>query len=120
MKEDLKLHERLMFWIAMVLPPLVWFINLGVTYAFASDACAGGSFWPIYVTMVVSLGIAAGASAFAYREWKRMGSPRHALDPGEKGLVEFLAAGGRLLTTFFLVVTAVALLPPIVFGGCLL
>lgn len=120
MTDDLKVHERRIFWIALVLPPVVWFANLGVSYALAgSDACHEGRVWPIFLTMAIALVIAGGAAAFAYREWKRLGSPYRALDPADAGVAEFLAAGGRLLTVFFFVVTAAAILPPVIFEGCL-
>lgn len=118
--EDLKIHERRIFWIAMVMPPAIWFANLGVTYAFASEACVGGRAWPIYATLGVSLVAATVATVFAYREWKQLGEPHRALHHGERGLAEFLAAGGHYLTAFFLAVTAGAILPPLLLGGCLL
>lgn len=113
------LHGRRLFWLTVVLPPAVWFANLSASYAFAVAACETGRVWPIYLSTFLALVLAGAALAFAHREWRRLGSPRRALDPGHEGSSEFLGAGARMLAAFFFAVIAVATLPPLLFGACL-
>ena len=98
----------LVLWLWILASPLIWFLNLAVSYAVAAHICVGGNKAALYGATAFSLCITAVAAGFCAVQWRR-------LPPSRKGA---MALGGSALGGLcFLVILAQAI-PNLMLAGC--
>ena len=62
----------LVLWAWILASPLVWFLNLAVSYSVAAHICAAGNKTVLYVSTVLSLCITAAAAGLCAAQWRRL------------------------------------------------
>jgi hypothetical protein len=98
----------IVLWPWIFASPLVWFLNLAVSYAVAAHVCAGNNKGALYGATLLSLCITATAAAICRKQWRR-------LPPSRKRGMAF--GGSALGGLCFLVILAQAV-PNLMLAGC--
>jgi hypothetical protein len=108
--------SRRLLWLAAVLAPAAWAVDLEASYALAARACGAGpghrvALWMVPLAAVV---VSALGALLAARGWTRAESPAVATWPPDR----FLAAGGLVTSAFFIFLIAAQAIPTLVLSAC--
>jgi hypothetical protein len=105
-------------WLVPLLPPLVWFLYLLVSYALVPRACTTGTSVRLYVAALIALLAAASAGGLAWRLWRDTGQEW----PDEAGGViprsRFLAGLAVLSSGLFFMVVLAQGVPTVILSPC--
>lgn len=130
-----------LLWIGLLLPPAVFLIDLGASFALVEHTCRTGARGVSWAVTLASLALAAGGIWSAWTAWRGIGpdphpsdegvehsSPRssgHALAQrlrtdaaGPEGRQRFMALSGLLLGSFFFVVILASVVPALLIAPC--
>jgi hypothetical protein len=106
-------------WAGVLLPPLIFLIDLQAAYALVPPAChAGGPLnWPLHLVQLVSIAACIGLGVLAWSHVRTTGSP-----PDDGGSIlsrsRFLAWCGVSTSVFVVLLLVAQWVPTFVLGPC--
>jgi drug/metabolite transporter (DMT)-like permease len=104
-------------WLALLVPPVGWLVNLEVTYALAGGVCEGDPLWPLLASTMLAALATAACIVYAQRLWRREGRGDGPRRTGRQPL-RFLLVGAMAMGAYFLLVILASFVPQIVRPGC--
>jgi len=96
-------------WIAMLAGPVLWFLSEETGLVMTQWTCGMNGKLGGYIAFIVAFVIAAGASAFSWRQWRSADTA---------GQARTLAMAGTFLNAAFCMVLIAELIPHIMLAGC--
>ena len=101
-------------WLSIFAPSLAWITAFTVGFVLASEVCATGRRWILFLVTGSALTAAAWGAATAWHSWKRL--ERGDGTPGDRR--RFMALSGLLLALYFALVILALAIPQIVHRPC--
>lgn len=106
-------------WLGLLGPPAVWGLQLQINYAMVPRLCRTHANWLMPLCSGVALVVAAIATAFAWREFRRL---RHE-EPGVRGdqwaaWPRFMAVLGLMVGTLFCLLIVAQAMPGFFIDPC--
>lgn len=105
-------------WIGVLLPPIVFLIDLEVAYALVPTACSTRSRLPVHLVHLACLLLVLFGWATAWRCWKATGATWPAGEGGPLGSSRLLAGIGMLLSGFVALVIMAMWIPSFILDPC--
>ncbi|HEX5575147.1 MAG TPA: hypothetical protein VFX42_04680 [Gemmatimonadales bacterium] len=105
-------------WIGVLLPPIVFLIDLEVAYALVPTACSIRNRLPVHLVHLASLLLMLFAWATAWRCWKATGAIWPAEEGGPLARSRFMAGLGLLLSGFVALVIVAMWIPSFILDPC--
>ena len=105
-------------WVSILLPPVVWAIQMQLNYVFVRRACSAGNKVALYSVSIVALATVIFAAVLALMDWRFLSARPD--DRASMILVRsrFMAALGLLISAMFFVVIFAQGLASIIFHPC--
>lgn len=110
MKRDVKL------WAAILVPPVVWFVNLLASFALAPIVCSGGRLY-LYLFSSIALAVIVVSAVLAMSQWHQVRVSDKGDDPRSQR-VRSMAVAGMVLGCAFILVLVAQWVPQLVMAGC--
>ena len=109
-------------WAGVLLAPAAWIAQGSLGWYFGYEACAGlgsgGARIALAILSIVALALALGGGWVAWTNWGRTGDERRVGDIKGRDRVEFMSAGGVLVSGVFTIAIAWAGLSPVLLRVC--
>lgn len=105
-------------WIGVLVPPIVFLIDLEVAYALVPTACSTRNRLPVHLVHLASLLLMLFAWVTARRCWKATGSTWPVEEGGPLGSRRLLAGIGMLLSGFVALVIVAMWIPSFILDPC--
>lgn len=106
-------------WTSVLGPPFFFLLNLEVTYAIVTWACASGNAWALHASHLVTLLAALAAGLLGRALWSRLGGGWPDTRAGSEARSRFMAALGALGGVLFALVILAQWVTVMVLGPCL-
>lgn len=108
----------LALWTGILAGPLVYLLDLELSYALANRACEAGSAALYALTTAAAAAIVAAAGLLSWREWRRL--PESADMTGARAVDRnrFLAVSGLAFSAGFLLLIVSNFVPKFMLGVC--
>jgi hypothetical protein len=111
------MKREIALWSALLIPPVVWFMNLLANFALAPFAC-GYHWWAVlHVISLVCVLIAAACAILAWRQWQYLGREVPSEGSGA-ARARIMALGGVALSSMFVLVILAMWLAQAILGAC--
>lgn len=105
--------------IALLAPPLAWFIGFNLDYLLVRSACSGGTTLPLHLVTLGTLIAAAGGGLAAHHEWRRAGGGWPGAAAGPIARTRFVGMLGMLAAAYFVLVIAAEWLTKLFLHPCM-
>lgn len=105
-------------WTGMLLPPIVWALQLQTIYLLSEYACVTGNRMPIHITSAVSILISLAGGFIAWRAWQTVGAEWPDASSGSVPRIRFMAVLGMLGCALFTLLIIAQWLPSILGVPC--
>ena len=105
-------------WTAVLLGPVIFLINLQVSYVMVDWACARGTEWALHIVHAVSVAIAMGSALVSRSFWRRAGGSWPDTDGGSAARTRLLGAVGTLGGALFALSIGAQWLTVMILGVC--
>ena len=105
-------------WTAVLLGPVVFLINLQVTYVMVDWACASGTEWVLHLVHAASVAVAVGSAWVSRSFWQRAGGSWPDTAGGSAARTRLLGALGTLGGALFALCVGAQWLTVIILGVC--
>lgn len=105
-------------WTAVLLGPIVFLVNLQVSYVMVDWACASGTEWALHVVHAVSVAIAIGGTWVSRSFWRRAGGSWPDTEGGSAARTRLLGALGALGGALFALSIGTQWLTVMILGVC--
>jgi hypothetical protein len=109
-------------WTGVLLAPAAWITQGSLGWYFGYQACAGlgvaGARTALMVLSLVCLGFALVGGWVAWSSWGLTATERHPLDVKGWDRVEYMAAGGVLISSIFVIGIVWGGLSPVLLNEC--
>lgn len=109
---------RMWSWLALLGSPSLTLINLSITYALASPACASQSTLFLHAVSIGSLGLSLLFTFMAWHGWQKYHSPAPEFEDDEAVQRSFLPAVAAMAGLFSTLVIAAQWLPQWILSPC--
>jgi hypothetical protein len=111
-------REALALWVGVLLPPIVWGVQMEINYALVRRACSSERNTILYAVTIVALVLTLFAAGVSWGTWKKSGAgwPTESADPGTR--LRFLSVLGLLSSGIFFLVIAAQGIATIFFHPC--
>lgn len=106
-------------WLAIVLPPIVWWLDQQAIDSMVPYACAGHWRLPFHLVSLVGFLISAGLALFGWRNWKALGEEWPGEGAGVLHRSRFMAVVGVLSGSIFFLVMLGQFIAGFFLGPCL-
>jgi hypothetical protein len=110
-------REERRLWFSILVPSLSWITAFILSFLLASEICATGRRWILYLITGSALAAAAAGALEAWRIWRRLENAR----PSSETLTarrRFMAAGGLVLALYFVLALLALAIPQVVHRPC--
>lgn len=107
------MKTELLLWASLITSPIVWFINLEASFAWAPLACQGRGKSALYLMTLLALALSIASGFLACIQWSHVdreetrGSRR-----------SFMAMAGMATSFLFVLVIVAQAIPTFLFSGC--
>jgi len=105
-------------WAGVLTPPLAALVLLEVAYLLVPYGCRTGREWPLHVSALAAVLIAAAGSALAWRNWEAVGRTWPDTEGGATPRSRYLAAFGVLSGLLFALVIVAEWVPMLILEPC--
>jgi hypothetical protein len=105
-------------WTSVLTGPIVFLLNLEVSYVMVDWACSTGNGWPLHVAHAVALLISVAAALLGRALWTRIGGGWPDTMAGSESRSRLLAALGTLGGAGFAISILAQWIPVLVLGAC--
>ena len=105
-------------WTSVLGSPLVFLLNLEVSYVMVDWACTNGHAWALHIVHLCSLVLAAGAALLGLSLWRQLDGAWPDAGGGSASQSRFLAAVGTLGGALFAISIVAQWIPVMVLGPC--
>jgi hypothetical protein len=105
-------------WTSVLTGPIVFLLNLEVSYVMVDGACSTGNTWSLHVAHAVSLLISVAAALLGRALWTRIGGGWPDTMAGSESRSRLLAALGALGGAGFAIAILAQWIPVMVLGAC--
>jgi hypothetical protein len=105
-------------WIGVLVPPIVFLIDLEVAYALVPTACSTQNRLPVHLVHLACLLLVLFSWLMVRRCWKASGATWAAEQGGPLGSSRFLAGIGVLMSALFALVILAMWLPSFILDPC--
>lgn len=102
-----------------VLGPVAWALHENVSYFLVPHVCASGATWPLYLTSMLAVALAALGGAIARRSWTLSAERDDADAAAWRQRVRFMALVGLLFSGLSAFGILVASIPSFILAPCL-
>lgn len=115
------LHAVWRLWIGMLGPPLLFLVNLGLSYVLVPAVCSGPRLphAVLHLVNALMLALTLGAGAVAWRSWRDTGSRLPADVASIEDRSRLMALLGLLAAGFFGALIVAQWIPTAMLGACL-
>ena len=111
--------QNFALWIAVLGPPVIWFVQMQTSYSLVMWACSSGRLWSIHVASLFFLILAAVPGWIGWKEWAaESGKETERVSRGA-GRRRFMAMLGLMLTAIFILLIIAQAIPTFFFDPCL-
>jgi hypothetical protein len=108
-------HQRnrqdTLLWASILTPPIAWFVDQQVSYAWVTSACAERGMLPIHVTFFITLMLALVGTAIGYRELRNtdesLGGVEDVRDLSRARFMALCGTGGGLFFVLLIIATEI-------------
>ena len=105
-------------WTGVLLPPLVFLLNLEVAYALVPKACSGRNTLVLHLVHLVCFGLVVLAGLTAWRCWRATGAEWPGEGGGPLARSRFMAGIGGLMSVFVAMALVADWIPSIMLDPC--
>jgi hypothetical protein len=105
-------------WIGLLVPPIVFLIDLEVAYALVPTACSARNRLPVHLVHLACLLLVLFSWVTARRCWKATGATWPADEGGPLGRSRFMAGVGVLMSALFALVILAMWIPSFILDPC--
>ena len=105
-------------WIGVLVPPIVFLIDLEVAYALVPTACSARNRLPVHLVHLACLLVVLFSWVIARRCWKATGAIWPAEEGGPLGRSRFMAGVGVLMSALFALVILAMWIPSFILDPC--
>lgn len=105
-------------WAGVLTGPIVWLLQLQLSYSMVQTACETGRKWPLHLVSLIALLLVAAAAAVSWRVWKRL--PEGSTEEGspQESRSRFMALCGLVTSALFALVIVATEIPNWVLHAC--
>ena len=105
-------------WAGVLVPPLASLALLEVAYLLVPYGCRTGRHWPLHLSALAALLVAAVGTALAWRNWDAVGRTWPDTEAGATPRSRYLAAFGVLTGVMFVLVILAEWVPMLILDPC--
>jgi hypothetical protein len=106
-------------WTAVLLGPVVYLVNLQVSYVMVDWACASGTTWALHIAHAAAVAVAVVATLLSWSFWRRAGGDWPNSAGGSAARTRLLGAVGTLGGALFALSILAQWMTVMVLGACL-
>lgn len=88
-------------WLGLLLPTVIWAIQLQTNYLLIENACATGNYLPIHITSIVALILSFVGGVISWRSWMKTDGEWQSDTAGIVSRSRFMAILGVLTGSLF-------------------
>jgi hypothetical protein len=110
--------SNVLLWTGLLVPPIVWAIQMQVNYVLVSQLCQQGNSWPVYLVSLPALLITLAAGFGSWRAWARVNGVRSDDGARPASVARFMAVLGVMTSALFSLVIIAQAVPSFILHGC--
>jgi len=111
-------HNLVSLWTGILAGPIAWLLSLQIGFMAVPWACATGTHVAVHSILLLCLIPVVAAAFLAWRNWHRVGAEWPDEADGAIPINRFMAIGGMLLSSIFVLLIVAEIISAVMLGPC--